>query len=70
MTVSETGRRADKTPLGTMLSILTSFDVLSRYLELALRRYEVSLIRFSIMSALFRNGGEMTPSEIAAAVFR
>jgi DNA-binding MarR family transcriptional regulator len=37
---------------------------------LELKRYEASLIRFNIMSTLFKNGGEMTPSEIAESVFR
>jgi DNA-binding MarR family transcriptional regulator len=47
-----------------------SFEVLARYLEVKLKRYEASLIRFNIMSALFKNGGEMTPSEISELVFR
>ena len=70
MTVNEVNKRTDKTPLGTLLSILMSFEVLARYLEVELRRYEASLIRFNIMSTLFKNGGEMTPSEIAESVFR
>jgi DNA-binding MarR family transcriptional regulator len=70
MTVSEISKRTDKTPLGTLLSILMSFEVLARYLEVELKRYEVSLIRFNIMSTLFKNGGEMTPSEISESVFR
>jgi DNA-binding MarR family transcriptional regulator len=70
MTISEANKRSDKTPLGTLLSILISFEVLTRYLELELKRYEASLIRFNIMSTLFKNGGEMTPSEIAESVFR
>jgi DNA-binding MarR family transcriptional regulator len=70
MTVNEVNKRTDKTPLGTLLSILMSFEVLTRYLEVELRRYEASLIRFNIMSTLFKNGGEMTPSEISESVFR
>jgi DNA-binding MarR family transcriptional regulator len=70
MTISEVRKGTDKTPLGTLLSVLMSFEVLARYLEVELRRHEVSLIHFNIMSALFKNGGEMTPSEIAEAVFR
>lgn len=70
MTISEVSRRTDKTPLGTLLSVLMSFEVLSRYLEVELRRYDATLIRFHIMSTLFKNGGEMTPSEIAESVFR
>jgi MarR family transcriptional regulator, organic hydroperoxide resistance regulator len=70
MTTSEASKRTDKTPLGTLLSILTSFEVLARYLEVELKRHEASLIRFNIMSTLFKNGGEMTPSEIAENVFR
>jgi DNA-binding MarR family transcriptional regulator len=70
MTINEVNKRSDRTPLGTLLSILTSFEVLARYLEIELKRYEASLIRFNIMSTLFKNGGEMTPSEIAESVFR
>jgi DNA-binding MarR family transcriptional regulator len=70
MNISEVTKRADKTPLGTLLSILTSFEVLARYLEVELKRHEASLIRFNIMTTLFKNGGEMTPSEIAESVFR
>jgi DNA-binding MarR family transcriptional regulator len=70
MTVNEVSKRTDKTPLGTLLSILMSFEVLARYLEIELKRYEASLIRFNIMSKLFVNGGEMTPSEISESVFR
>jgi DNA-binding MarR family transcriptional regulator len=70
MTLNEVSKRSDKTPLGTLLSVLTSFEVLVRYLEVELKHHEVSLIRFNIMSTLFKNGGEMTPSEIAESVFR
>ena len=71
MTVNnEVSKRTDKTPLGTLLSILMSFEVLQRYLEVELRPYKASLIRFNIMSTLFKNGGEMTPSEISESVFR
>lgn len=70
MAISEVSKRTDKTPLGTLLSVLMSFEVLARYLEVELRRYDATLIRFHIMSTLFKNGGEMTPSEIAESVFR
>jgi DNA-binding MarR family transcriptional regulator len=70
MAVVEANKRTDKTPLGTLLSILMSFEVLARYLELELKDHSASLIRFHIMSTLFKNGGEMTPSEIAESVFR
>ena len=70
MTVSEASKTTDKTPLGTLLSILMSFEVLARYLEVELRVHQATLIKFNIMSTLFKNGGEMTPSEIAESVFR
>ncbi len=70
MTISEVNKRTDKTPLGTLLSILTSFEVMARYLEVELKQYDATLTRFNIMSTLFKNGGEMTPSEIAESVFR
>ena len=70
ITNNEVSKRADKTPLGTILSILMSFEVLERYLEVELRHAKVSLIRFNVMSTLFKNGGEMTPSEISESVFR
>ena len=69
-TVGEISTGTDKTPLGNLLSVLTSFEVLARYLEVELGRYKASLIRFHIMSTLFKNGGEMTPSEISESVFR
>ena len=70
MTISEINKTTDKTPLGTLLSVLMSFEVLARYLEVELRPYNATLIRFNVMSTLFKNGGEMTPSEIAESVFR
>lgn len=70
MTISKASKTTDKTPLGTLLSILMSFEVLTRYLEVELRHHEATLIKFNIMSTLFKNGGEMTPSEIAESVFR
>lgn len=70
MTISEESKTTDKTPLGNLLSVLMSFEVLARYLEIELRRHNVTLIKFNIMSTLFKNGGEMTPSEIAESVFR
>ena len=69
MTIDETNKR-DKTPLGTLLSVLTSFDVLARYLEVEFKKHEATFMRFHVMSTLFKNGGEMTPSEIAESVFR
>jgi DNA-binding MarR family transcriptional regulator len=70
MIINEATKRTDKTPLGTLLSILTSFEVLARYLELELKPYDATLIRFNVMSTLYKNGGEMTPSQIAESVFR
>jgi DNA-binding MarR family transcriptional regulator len=70
MIVSEISKRTDKTPLGTLLSLMMSYDVLARYFEVQLKNRGVSLIRFNIMSTLFKNGGEMTPSQIAESVFR
>jgi len=71
MTVREISKKAtDKTPLGTLLSIMTSYEVLARFFEVQLKHQEISFIRFNIMSTLFKNGGEMTPSEIAETVFR
>jgi DNA-binding MarR family transcriptional regulator len=70
MIVSEENRTTDKTPLGTLLSVLISFEVMARYFELELRSHEATLIKFNIMTTLFNNGGEMTPSEIAGSVFR
>ena len=60
----------DKTPLGILFSILTSFQVLQRYFELELSRHDATPIRFAVMSALFKYGGEMTVSQIAQSVYR
>ena len=70
MTTDESIKMADKTPLGMLLSVITSYEVLQRYLEIELGRYGASPIRFQVMSALFKNGGEMTPSSIGKWVFR
>lgn len=70
MTIGEASKRTDKTPLGNVLSVLTSFEVLARYLEVEFRKHKATFIRFHVMSTLFKNGGEMTPSEIAESVFR
>ena len=72
MIVDDTiSKMTDKTPLGILLSIVTSYEVLQRYLEIELRRYGATPITtFHVMNALFRNGGEMTPSEIGKWVFR
>jgi len=71
MVATDTGKKVtDRTPLGTLLSIFTSFEVLSRFLEVELRKHHATLIRFNVMAALYKNGGEMTPSEIAESVFR
>jgi DNA-binding MarR family transcriptional regulator len=70
MTINAVSKRTDKTPLGTLLSVLMSFEVLERYLEVELRKRDASLIRFNVMSNLYKNGGEMTPSDIAESVFR
>jgi len=68
--VSEKSKRADKTPLGILFSILTSFRVIERFLEIETMKHGTSPTRFAVMSALFRSGGEMTPSEISERVFR
>ena len=70
MITGKVSKTTDKTPLGTLLSILMSYEVLTRYLEIQLKQYDATLTRFNIMSNLFKNGGEMTPSEIAESVFR
>jgi DNA-binding MarR family transcriptional regulator len=70
MIVSEASKTTDKTPLGTLLSVLMSFEVLARYFEVELRHQDATVIKFNIMTTLFKNGGEMTPSEIAESVFR
>jgi DNA-binding MarR family transcriptional regulator len=70
MIIDEVSRKTDKTPLGNILSLLMSFEVLERYIKVELRQHKATLIRFNIMTNLFKNGGEMTPSEIAESVFR
>lgn len=71
MALTDSARRiTDRTPLGTLLSIFTSYEVLARFLEVELRQQNATLIRFNVMTTLFKNGGEMTPSEIAESVFR
>ncbi len=66
----ELSKAADKTPLGMLLSVITSYEVLQRYLEIELKRGGATPIKFHVMSTLFKNGGEMTPSNIGKRVFR
>jgi DNA-binding MarR family transcriptional regulator len=68
--VDELNKITDKTPLGTLLSIITSYEVMHRYLEMELSRFSATPIKFQVMSTLFKNGGEMTPSNIGKWVFR
>jgi len=68
--VDEQSKIVDKTPLGTLLSIITSYEVMRRYLEVELGNFDATPIRFQVMSTLFTNGGEMTPSNIGKWVFR
>jgi DNA-binding MarR family transcriptional regulator len=68
--VEAISKMTDKTPLGILLSVITSYEAIRRYLEVELKRYGVTPIKFQVMSVLFNNGGEMTPSEIGRRVFR
>jgi DNA-binding MarR family transcriptional regulator len=70
MTADEPAKLADKTPLGMLLSVMTSYEVLQRYLELELGRSGATPSQFHVMNTLFKNGGEMTPSNISKWVFR
>ena len=53
-----------------VLSMIRTFDVLMRYLELEMGKYGTNPIRYSIMDTLIANGGEMTPSKISKTMFR
>ena len=58
------------TNLDNLMSLIYSFDVLIRYLELQLFPHSTNSIRFAIMSAIITNGGEMSPTAISKRVFR
>jgi DNA-binding MarR family transcriptional regulator len=60
----------DRTPLSIVLSIVRSWQVLERYLELELQKHDSSLTKFAIGNTLFRHGGELSPTELAAEIFR
>lgn len=62
--------RGDRTPLSILFSLVRTWQIINRYLELELRKQESSPIRFAIMNALYRHGGQMTPTEISEWVFR
>ena len=62
--------RGDRTPLSILFSLIRTWQIINRYLELELRKQESSPIRFAIMNALYRHGGQMTPTEISEWVFR
>jgi MarR family 2-MHQ and catechol resistance regulon transcriptional repressor len=60
----------DKTPLSTLFSMVRSWEIVERYLDLELKEQESSLIRFAIMNTLYRHSGHLTPSELARETFR
>jgi DNA-binding MarR family transcriptional regulator len=62
--------RGDRTPLSILFSFIRTWQIIDRYLELELSKQESNPIRFAIMNALYRHGGQMTPTEISKWVFR
>ena len=60
----------DRTPLNILFSIVRTWQVFERYLDLELTMQESSLIRFAVMNTLYRHGGHLTPSELAHETFR
>jgi MarR family transcriptional regulator, 2-MHQ and catechol-resistance regulon repressor len=62
--------KQERTALDNLFSLVRTWQVLERYLDLELQKSDSSLIRFAVMSALYKNGGRSTPSELAAETFR
>ena len=54
----------------TILSMVRTFDVLMRYLELEMGRHGTNPIRYSIMYTLMAHGGTMPPSALSKTMFR
>jgi MarR family 2-MHQ and catechol resistance regulon transcriptional repressor len=53
-----------------MLSIVRTFEVLNRYLEIELTKHGSSPARFAIMNAIVAHGGSMNPTAISKWLFR
>lgn len=62
----EEGRRR----LSTIMSLVRSFDVFTRYIDAELKKHGSNLIRFEVMNALYLHDGTMTPTVISRWVFR
>jgi MarR family transcriptional regulator, 2-MHQ and catechol-resistance regulon repressor len=60
----------DETPLNILFSIVRTWEVVERYLDLELQSQDSSLIRFAVMNTLYRHGGQLTPTELAHETFR
>ena len=54
----------------TFLSIITTADVVNRYLIIELRRARSHSTRYAILNALITHDGNMTPTVLSKAVFR
>jgi len=54
----------------TIMSIMRTYDVLNRYLEINLAKHNSNSTRFAVMNALIVHGGTMTPTAISKWIFR
>lgn len=59
-----------QTKLHKLMSLIHSFDVLNRYLELKLFPHGINPIRFAVMNALIVHGGRMSPTDISKWTLR
>ena len=53
-----------------VMVIVRSADILNRYLQIELAKFNSSPTRFAIMNALLVHGGSMTPTAISKWMFR
>lgn len=56
--------------LDILMSIVRSYEVLNRYLQIELTKHDTNQSRFSVMSALIVHDGRMTPKAISKFVYR
>lgn len=63
-------KKASDERLITIMAMVRTADILSRFLQVKLAKHGSSAARFSVMNALFVHNGRMTPTSISKWVFR
>ncbi len=62
--------QADDLRVDNFLSFIYTADLVNRYLNIALRKYNLNRTQMSILHFLITHGGTLTPTELSRRVFR